>query len=243
VELRPRVRQDRQPAGRVRDIAYRRGIGDLLAEGTKRLAEKFGGKEFAINSKGLELAAYEPRGAVGQGLAMPRQPGRVPPQRGYLVLMEAWDCVWILTRAGQGALTILNQNLMEGWPPPAAVCSAVLVLPWLADRRTRHSGRQDRERDPAVLGWSTNLLNKLPGKMAPFQLPIHPWFLRFLHAGIARRDGHEDELGALKDIGERGFNLERMFNLRMGLAGTDDALPKRLTDERQIPEEPRSHVR
>ena len=38
----------------IEDIAFRRGIGDLLAEGTKRLAEKFGGKEFAINAKGLE---------------------------------------------------------------------------------------------------------------------------------------------------------------------------------------------
>jgi aldehyde:ferredoxin oxidoreductase len=50
------------------DIAYRRGIGDTLANGTKRMAEQFGGKEFAINAKGMELAAYEPRGAVGQGL-------------------------------------------------------------------------------------------------------------------------------------------------------------------------------
>lgn len=50
------------------DIAYRRGIGDILADGTRRMSEKFGGKEFAIHAKGMELAAYEPRGAVGQGL-------------------------------------------------------------------------------------------------------------------------------------------------------------------------------
>lgn len=55
-------------SGIFEDIAYRKGIGDLLAEGTRALAEKFGGEEFAINSKGLELAAYEPRNAVGQGL-------------------------------------------------------------------------------------------------------------------------------------------------------------------------------
>ena len=45
------------------DIAYRRGIGNELAEGSKRLSEKYGGKEFAMQSKGLELAAYEPRRA------------------------------------------------------------------------------------------------------------------------------------------------------------------------------------
>ena len=35
-----------------------------MAEGVMRLSEKYGGEEFAIHSKGLELAAYEPRGAV-----------------------------------------------------------------------------------------------------------------------------------------------------------------------------------
>ena len=53
------------------DIAHRRGIGDKLAEGSKRLSEKYGGKEFAMHSKGLELAAYEPRRAVVGALATP----------------------------------------------------------------------------------------------------------------------------------------------------------------------------
>jgi len=30
-----------------KQIAQREGIGDLLADGTKRLSEKFGGEEFA----------------------------------------------------------------------------------------------------------------------------------------------------------------------------------------------------
>ena len=50
------------------DIAYKRGIGAELALGSKRLSEKYGGKEFAIHAKGMELAAYEPRKAVGLGL-------------------------------------------------------------------------------------------------------------------------------------------------------------------------------
>ena len=43
----------------IEDIAYRRGFGDEMAEGVRYLAEKYGGQEFAIHSKGLELAAYE----------------------------------------------------------------------------------------------------------------------------------------------------------------------------------------
>ena len=53
----------------INDIAYRKGLGNDLAEGTKKLSEKFGGKEFAIHVKGLEIAAYDPRGAWGQGLS------------------------------------------------------------------------------------------------------------------------------------------------------------------------------
>ncbi|MBN1349273.1 aldehyde ferredoxin oxidoreductase family protein [candidate division KSB1 bacterium] len=51
------------------DIAYRRGLGDDLANGTRWLSEKYGGKEFAMHVKGLELAAYDPRGSWGQGLS------------------------------------------------------------------------------------------------------------------------------------------------------------------------------
>jgi aldehyde:ferredoxin oxidoreductase len=52
----------------VEDIAYRRGVGDHLAEGSKRLAEQFGMPELAMQVKGLELPAYDPRGMQGQGL-------------------------------------------------------------------------------------------------------------------------------------------------------------------------------
>lgn len=53
----------------IRKIASREGIGDLLAEGTMRMAARIGkGTEaFAINVKGLELPAYEPRGAKSLG--------------------------------------------------------------------------------------------------------------------------------------------------------------------------------
>lgn len=54
----------------VEKIARREGIGDLLAEGTKVMAEKLGGgsSAFAMNVKGLELPAYDPRAAKICGL-------------------------------------------------------------------------------------------------------------------------------------------------------------------------------
>ncbi|MGD9302201.1 MAG: aldehyde ferredoxin oxidoreductase C-terminal domain-containing protein, partial [Desulfobacterales bacterium] len=50
-------------------IAQRQGQGDELANGTRWLSQKYGGQEFAIQVKGLEMAAYDPRGSWGQGLA------------------------------------------------------------------------------------------------------------------------------------------------------------------------------
>ena len=50
------------------------------------------------------------------------------------------------------------------------------------------------------------------------------------------------DLGRFKDIGERGFTLERLLNIRFGVTAADDTLPKRLTDEPQIPGDPRTKV-
>ncbi|MCK4274508.1 MAG: aldehyde ferredoxin oxidoreductase family protein [Dehalococcoidales bacterium] len=53
----------------VKKIARREGIGDLLAEGTMRAAATIGkgAEAYAMHVKGLELPAYEPRGAKSQG--------------------------------------------------------------------------------------------------------------------------------------------------------------------------------
>ncbi len=55
----------------VRKIAKREGVGDLLAEGTRIMAQKLGhdSNRFAMNVKGLELPAYDSRAAKITGLA------------------------------------------------------------------------------------------------------------------------------------------------------------------------------
>jgi aldehyde:ferredoxin oxidoreductase len=51
-------------------IARREGIGDLLAEGTRRAAEKFGAeaRKLTVEVKGLELFSADPRGIKGYAL-------------------------------------------------------------------------------------------------------------------------------------------------------------------------------
>ncbi len=54
----------------VHDTAYRRGFGQVLALGTKKMAEQFGqGSEaFAMHAKGMELGGYDPRGVTSKAL-------------------------------------------------------------------------------------------------------------------------------------------------------------------------------
>ncbi len=53
----------------VRKVAFREGVGDMLAEGTERAAKKFGHPELAMTVKGLAIPAYDPRGLKGMGIA------------------------------------------------------------------------------------------------------------------------------------------------------------------------------
>ena len=52
----------------IRKMGYREGIGDELAEGSYRFAEKYGHPELSMSVKKLELPAYDPRGLQGHGL-------------------------------------------------------------------------------------------------------------------------------------------------------------------------------
>jgi aldehyde:ferredoxin oxidoreductase len=56
----------------IEEIGAREGIGDLLAEGSRRASARFGKAELAMHVKGLELPGYEPRTlhAMALGLAV-----------------------------------------------------------------------------------------------------------------------------------------------------------------------------
>ncbi|UCF92538.1 MAG: aldehyde ferredoxin oxidoreductase family protein [Desulfobacterales bacterium] len=51
------------------DIAYRRGIGDALAEGIRSVAKSWGMEDQAIHVKGMEPAAFDPRVLKGMTLS------------------------------------------------------------------------------------------------------------------------------------------------------------------------------
>jgi aldehyde:ferredoxin oxidoreductase len=55
----------------IEDIAFRRGLGNMLAEGVRFAAEKIGGdaNRWAMHVKGLEISAYDCRAASAMALA------------------------------------------------------------------------------------------------------------------------------------------------------------------------------
>lgn len=58
------------------DTAYRRGLGDFIAEGVKRMSEKIGGEsmDWAMHVKGLEISAYDCHTAPAMALAYGTSP-------------------------------------------------------------------------------------------------------------------------------------------------------------------------
>jgi aldehyde:ferredoxin oxidoreductase len=57
------------------------------------------------------------------------------------------------------------------------------------------------------------------------------WFEKFLSAVT----GKDYSMGDFSEVGERVFNLERLYNLREGMAAGADTLPRRLLEESTFP--------
>ena len=76
-------------------IGKKEGFGSFLAEGVKRMSEKFDAKakEFAIHVKGMEPSAYEPRGLTGMALAFATSPRGACHLRGTVYVAELFTGV------------------------------------------------------------------------------------------------------------------------------------------------------
>ena len=221
------------------DIAYRRGIGNELAEGSKRLSEKYGGKEFAMQSKGLELAAYEPRRAVGQGLGYAvSNRGGCHLNGGYLVILEGLGLnIDAQTPHSKADFTMMFQDLMEMISATGqCLFTSYAFFPGFLITRPNGAIATAANKRLPHLGWAIRLMNKFPHGLA-FHLPV------FHHTKMMQKAvGMPMTFGKYLQTGERGFNLERAVNVRFGVSAAKDSLPKRLTDVPQDPNDPRTRV-
>ncbi len=169
----------------IKDIAYRNGVGDLFAEGTRRAAKKIGhgSEKFAIHVKGMELPGYEPRSSWGMAIAYATSDRGGCHQRAWTVRPEIDG---ILKRFSiQGVAQFVKDVQDER----AAAFSIVLC-------------------DFAPLGVEDCL------------------------AGLKCSIGIDLTEEEYIKIGERIWNLTRLFNIREAdISRKDDTLPPRMFEE------------
>ncbi len=190
--------------GLIERIAYRRGIGDILAEGTRRAAQIIGhgAERFAMQVKGMELPRQEPRFAKGFGL------GHATSNRGadHLYGLPAID-------------------LAGAWDVARRLFPAEIV-PELMD-----PANEKYKADMVVFGEHFCAVTDALGICKFSTIEEYALFPEDLAPGLAALWGRPLTGADLLTVGERIVNLERMYNVRQGLARADDRLPERFTRE------------
>jgi len=202
------------------DIAHRRGLGDELAEGVRRLSEKYGGSEFAIHVKGLELAAYDPRGCSGQGLGYATANSGATHLSGSTHAIEVESYLSPHGTRGKAHFVRFMQDVTD------AVNSSIFCIqteyPFL-------------EENPAY-------------KYTP--MPVLSFIMRNFPAVAVATSDLSDYAGLMSGLlgerigqkdfyraGERTFTLDRFMNTREGIDRRHDTLPQRILSEARTPGE------
>ncbi len=188
--------------GLIEKIGKREGIGDVLAEGTRRAAQAIGGgaEECAMQVKGLEMPRQEPRFAKGFGL------GHATSNRGadHLYGLPAMD----LGGNWEVARRIFPSEILEQLMDP----EDETYKPDMLIYGEHYCAITD------ALGIckfsTTEEYSLLPDDVAQG--------LQALGMAITGE--------GLLEIGERIVNLERLYNVREGLGRADDRLPRRFSE-------------
>jgi aldehyde:ferredoxin oxidoreductase len=185
----------------VKQTANKEGFGAIIAEGSYRMAEKYGHPELSMTSKKQEFASYEPRALQGLGL------GYATTNRGAChIRAEVHDLtLWQIT-----AWKILKDRKIDHPLDPLV-------------SEDKHWACKEIQ-DWFCLIDSSGMCN-----FAIVSAESDEESLRHLletATGVSF-GGYQ---GMMK-TGERIFNLERLFNIRAGFTAKDDTLPPRMLEE------------
>ena len=208
----------------IHDIAHRRGLGNDLADGVKRMSARHGGADFAMHVKGLELSAYDPRGSYAQGVEYATTNRGGCHVQGASMYFESTGPLTIDPQSLRlkAEIPVVQQNLA------CAINSMVLCI------FTTYGmlPKQVHELDPKgplhrTIAFFFERSGPLYRLITKLKLRPLTWFEQWLTfvTGQTFTSGH------LQEIGERIFNLERMYNLREGISGAEDTLPHRMLHE------------
>jgi aldehyde:ferredoxin oxidoreductase len=185
-------------------IALRRGLGHLLAEGCRHASEAIGGDalRYAIHVKGMELPRQEPRIAKGFGL------GHATSNRGadHLYALPTIDLAGNLAAA---------ERLF-----PAAMVPALMQT-------------DDETYKPDLVVFSENYcaVSDALGVCKFTTAETYALYPEDLAEGLSALQKREISGPELLESGERIVNLERLYNVRLGLSRADDRLPGRFVAE------------
>lgn len=198
----------------VEQIAYRRGLGDLLAEGSLRAAQAIGpaALPYAMQVKGLELVPFEPRSQTNLALGYAAAP--IGPR--YDICEHDWDfdtrVGWEHTLHFSRTLGILERIPMDYLGPDKVRNFVELFNLWSA----------------------ADALDFCIFAVAPTRLLS----LENMAAMLAAVTGWETSSYEVMRIGARRNHIMRWYNHREGITAADDWLPGRFYTE-AIAEGPR----
>ena len=186
----------------IKDISARKGFGDVLAEGSKRAAEKIGkgAIKFAMQVKGQELPMHDPRVKFGMALAYAVNPAGAdhntsPPDDMY-------------TKKGQMLSAAAPLGILEPVPDASVGYDKVRLYTYLALERGINN---------------CLLLCVLVG------VPTTPVTMPKLAELVSAVTGWEVGSWELMKVSERGMNLARLFNIKHGITAAEDTLPERMS--------------
>jgi len=183
-------------------IARREGFGNLLAEGSRRAAEKIGGEApfFAIQVKGQELPMHEPRGKYNVGL-------------GYAI-----------SEIGADHLLVAHDTMLAN--PDSVSFKGAQGLGLQSAQPARVFNEEKTSHFYTLERWTS--FEKVSGLC--FFGPVPRSFMQAADVveGVRAATGWDVDLDELLTMGERATNMARVFNAREGFSRKDDVLPGRL---------------
>ncbi|WP_432665475.1 aldehyde ferredoxin oxidoreductase family protein [Wukongibacter baidiensis] len=207
-------------------IMRREGIGDILAEGTKRAGEKISGADYyAMHVKGLEIPMADARGRWSTWTF------------GNLTNIRGGDHL-----RNRNPVENLRYNLntveykTEKFGFPDKVYNE-LDMP----EEVKKQIFNDKDRDvdiPKMSKWSEDLISVYNTVGICIRPPIlntvGPSLIARLYTSLTGIKMTPDEI---MKVGERIWNLQKLFNLREGEVKEDSVYPERFYDE-VLPEGP-----
>jgi len=196
------------------DIVHRKGLGDWLAEGTKRAAERIGrgSERYAMHVKGLEMVCFEPRSQTNLGMGYAVAP--IGPR--YDICEHDWD---FDTEAGWDHSLNLSRTIGV---------TRRIPMGYIGPDKVRYYKALNN------LWSAADALDMCIFAIAPTRILALPE----MSAMLAASTGWITSDYEIMRIGERRNHLMRWYNLREGLTAADDTLPERFFTE-QISTGPR----